>query len=128
MQLKFKRPAVVESLATLPGIGSPVINTYDAWLRIKCGRQLGWQNSRARSEFQRNKPVLKSVQQRVLDSLSKCGMATVTFQELLGNPGEWSRLNGQVQQWLSSPEVREAERRYREDSHKTAHFKEHLVQ
>lgn len=54
-------------------------------------------NGASRRSLARERPALDPVQERVLDQLRADGLATVSFDELVGDQGLWRELSGDVE-------------------------------
>jgi hypothetical protein len=60
------------------------LTSHDAWLRWSYRRLWNWRNAGARRAFAANIPLLDPVQRRIVEQLTNCGHAHVSFVELFG--------------------------------------------
>jgi hypothetical protein len=84
-------------------------------------------NEPSRRLFASNRPELDSLQQRVVDDLSRDGIATVHFQELFNDAERWKLLEREYDEFARSERVQEASRNYRGDAVDSSANKEYLI-
>ena len=73
------------------------------------------QNPQSRRRLRSQPPVLSPAQKEVIQNLKERGVATASFQELGISPEVWDRLQGIVKEFVESPRVDEATRRFPEE-------------
>lgn len=124
----FTRPRVVQTLRRFrfPVVGRRLTHAYENWIHHELVRTWDQRNSDARQAFERERPGLDPVQQRLVDDLNRHGIARVTFRDLLPEPAYWRQLHSAVLDWLETPEVRNQELAYT-GGRTTRAWKEYLV-
>lgn len=122
------RPRLITQLGKLPRIGFRVLKDYDAWTAFKLERWY-WEakNRKAVEAFTRQDVVLTSPQQRVVDDLSRSGIAQVHYDELFQRGPDWSSLKQLVDRWLEDEDVQRAVGAYQSSGHKQQVWKEYLI-
>ncbi len=86
----------------IPGTASDWKTLVDAWLHNP-------QNEGARRAFLAETPVLTPLQQRLLAELRERGFTHVAFSDLVEDGPQWPQLAREIEEWLQSGAIQEAE-------------------
>jgi hypothetical protein len=100
------RSPLLTRMSDLPGCGRFIHRQYDRYLRTKF--EIDWRymrNPASHRSFLKSPPKLNALQQRIFDELMTRGVSICHFDELVDDPGLWSRLSEQLATWSASDEV-----------------------
>ena len=84
-------------------------------------------NSPSRQLFESSRPTLDALQHRVVDDLTKNGIATVHFDELFDSPERWNMLRREYDGFARSETIQEAVRNYKGNTVDSSANKEYLM-
>jgi hypothetical protein len=105
-------PPLVRRLTRAPLVGPAVDRSWRWWFRRQVDQRYRRGNVAAASAFRAAPPVLSTVQQRVLHELQSRGVAIVAARDLFEDVAPLAALAHEVDRWIASDAVQEAERRY----------------
>ncbi len=121
------RPKLIDFLTRIPKIGGQARYAHDIWLRHRINSYWQNRNELSRNIFEANIPSLDTIQQKVVNELTECGVATVSFDKLISNRQLWDKLVLEVNQWLGSEKIKEKERQYIQSNHHEDKWKEYII-
>jgi hypothetical protein len=116
MKWGIDRSTILTRMSELPGCGNFVHRQYDRYLRMKF--DIDWRykrNPASQRFFLKSPPKLNALQQRIVDELMARGVSICHFDELVDEPGLWSRLSKELATWTASDEVQSFIRKNQKD-------------
>jgi hypothetical protein len=116
MKWGIERSEALVRLSNLPVCGGAIGRQYDRFLRLKYEVNWHWAGNPASSRsFHRARPELNPVQERLVEELSKTGIAKCHFGELFQDQALWRSLEREVSEFSGSDAVQSAVRQRQRD-------------
>jgi hypothetical protein len=108
MKFGIESPAIVETFRKAPLVGPSAAALHDSWLNLKY--ELFWnvlRNPSSRRLFRSHPPSLGATARKVVDDLTRDGIASVSFDESVRDPELWQVLMKEAAAFVSNSRVRE---------------------